>query len=462
MNESVDHCRWVNVRRVFADEVLLEYRYLPWKPPSKLPPADEVLRFVTGADPEDGIGQHPPLASVALPKLGGPEQSAYQVVFGRDSLLICALLQDRFPQLGRLTCLYLAAHQGVRDDSELGADKQRIGQIPHEMREQRDPRAIEFSRKFGFDWPYFGSFDATPLFASAVVRVAAAPTGSLDSGFLATRVRQADDEERSILECLVRAVRWVQERLAENEEGILEAGPASNHCWQVWADSPDAYCDADGLLAEGKVASIEVQAWAYDALVDTMALLDGLDERTAGQARNLGLNAADLDRQARQLREAVLTHFWVEDCQWAGPSPREFFVRGTDRSPSGELRPLGIRSSNAGHLLDSHILEGEQFRSPYVESLVRNMWEPEYGLRCPSGIRTLSKYERRFREGSYHNGSVWPWDNAKIARGFSRHGFEAHARELRARIRRVCEATKCYPEHVRGSDDLVPRMVVLG
>jgi glycogen debranching enzyme len=43
------------------------------------------------------------------------------------------------------------------------------------------------------------------------------------------------------------------------------------------------------------------------------------------------------------------------------------------------------------------------------------------------GIRTLAQGEARYNPMSYHNGSVWPHDNAVIAIGFSRYGFKREA-----------------------------------
>ena len=39
------------------------------------------------------------------------------------------------------------------------------------------------------------------------------------------------------------------------------------------------------------------------------------------------------------------------------------------------------------------------------------------------GIRTVASGEARFNPISYHNGSIWPHDNAMIALGFARYGF---------------------------------------
>jgi glycogen debranching enzyme len=40
------------------------------------------------------------------------------------------------------------------------------------------------------------------------------------------------------------------------------------------------------------------------------------------------------------------------------------------------------------------------------------------------GIRTVAREEHRYNPMSYHNGSVWPHDNALIAAGFARYGYK--------------------------------------
>jgi glycogen debranching enzyme len=49
------------------------------------------------------------------------------------------------------------------------------------------------------------------------------------------------------------------------------------------------------------------------------------------------------------------------------------------------------------------------------------------GSACFSGwgVRTVSRSAARYNPISYHNGSVWPHDNAVIALGFSRYGLKS-------------------------------------
>ena len=44
------------------------------------------------------------------------------------------------------------------------------------------------------------------------------------------------------------------------------------------------------------------------------------------------------------------------------------------------------------------------------------------------GIRTVARGEARYNPMSYHNGSIWPHDNALIALGFARYGLQALGR----------------------------------
>lgn len=49
---------------------------------------------------------------------------------------------------------------------------------------------------------------------------------------------------------------------------------------------------------------------------------------------------------------------------------------------------------------------------------------------CGWGVRTIAASEARYNPMSYHNGSVWPHDNALIAAGFVRYGFQAEAASI--------------------------------
>jgi glycogen debranching enzyme len=110
-----------------------------------------------------------------------------------------------------------------------------------------------------------------------------------------------------------------------------------------------------------------------------------------------------------------------------------------------------------GHLLASRILDGEELELPSIrEKLVAALFDPL--LLGRHGIRTLATNENRYRPHSYHNGSIWPWDNFAISRGLARHGYQAEARQLWQKIRHITDVTRRFPEFISGEDTPEPHL----
>ncbi len=79
-----------------------------------------------------------------------------------------------------------------------------------------------------------------------------------------------------------------------------------------------------------------------------------------------------------------------------------------------------MRSSNAGQLLFTGIVADDRavaIADQLMDAAFFTGW----------GIRTIASTEARYNPMSYHNGSVWPHDNALIGLGFARYGLRAHA-----------------------------------
>lgn len=427
--------QWDDSSRLLQGERLVSSETVPFSRTDPVPSLADLIDWLTNG------GTRMPLASFAFPTLNGFEkgEGLFQAEFGRDALVMSAFADAFMPNLTQSTVRRLAELQGVSDRSLGGrlADGEQVGRILHEMRPPNDPIALEYSRLYGWQWPYFGSVDATPLFVSAAVRAARS-----SPAFLIETVHQRNGVDSSIAHCVQASLLWLIERLDLHPMGLLESAPASNGCWQVWMDSIDAYHHSDGSLARGSVASVEVQAFVYDALVDAAELADeGL----------LDVDGQELRRRADVLRRTVLTQLFIED-----EEKGDYFGSGMERA--GETtRPLRVRSANMGMLLQSRLLEGEQ-QASYVQAVVDQLFD-ERGLWCESGIRTLAEDEKRFRPFSYHNGSVWPWQNLWIARGLHRHGRDALARMVEARMLEIADTLGCYPEFVQGSDALEPQPV---
>jgi glycogen debranching enzyme len=120
----------------------------------------------------------------------------------------------------------------------------------------------------------------------------------------------------------------------------------------------------------------------------------------AAVAREMGqINLAEsLNTQAAELRVRFSAAFWSDELST--------FALALD----GEKRQCRVRSSNAGHCLFSGIASDSQHRS-VSDSLMSPAFFSGWG------VRTLVTGEKRYNPMSYHNGSVWPHDNALIAYG---------------------------------------------
>jgi len=178
-------------------------------------------------------------------------------------------------------------------------------------------------------------------------------------------------------------------------DGFVEYQRASEQglANQGWKDSHDAIFHADGRLAEGSIALVEVQGYVYAA------------KRMAARcARRLGRDAAaeKLDAEATSLAERFEAAFWCPEI--------DSYALALD----GDKKPCQVRTSNAGQVLFTGIASADR-----AASVAKELLRPRFFSGW--GIRTVAMGEARFNPMSYHNGSVWPHDNALIALGLSRY-----------------------------------------
>ena len=165
---------------------------------------------------------------------------------------------------------------------------------------------------------------------------------------------------------------------------------------QGWKDSFDAIFHADGSGARGPIALCEVQGYVFAAkrAIAQVAIALGYAEL-----------AIRLAHEADALREKFEAAFWCEE------------IGTYALALDGEKKRCAVRASNAGHALFTGIAEPERARS-----VAATLMSPESFSGW--GIRTLAWGEPRHNPMSYHNGSVWPHDNAMIALGFARYGLK--------------------------------------
>ncbi len=303
----------------------------------------------------------------------------FSTPFGRDGLITALLTLTLDPALARGVLCYLAQEQATGFDPATEAEP---GKILHEMRggEMAALQEVPFRR-------YYGSVDATPLY---VMLAGAYLKRTGDVGAI-----------RSLWPNILAALGWLDRRMGGNGFLTYERSTAEGLANQGWKDSHDSISHADGTLARGAIALCEVQAYAYAAYRAGAAI-----------ARQLGEpSAAGLDASAERLRVAFEAAFW---CERLGT-----YALALD----GEQRQCEVRSSNAGQVLMTGIASRER-----AARVVSGMMDPAFFTGW--GIRTLAANEARFNPMSYHNGSVWPHDNALIALGMARMGFRAEAVRL--------------------------------
>lgn len=388
----------------------------------------------TSVDTSESPLSTPPEGAIATPE----HLRLYEVLFGRDSLRVAIDLISSYPALARTTVLELAKLQGIGYDT---GREEEPGRIVHEARSVDDPIASYLTDRLGWQWPYYGTVDATPEFIRTLT--AYVRRSEENNSFLTEPYTDRRGIERPVVHSLELATQWITNRMDRNSEGLLEFQSILENGIenQVWKDSWDAYHHKDGRLANHNkgIASIEVQVTTYDALLDAAFLQEDVLDNPK--------QANVLRAYAEKLRGAILNLLWTED-------EGGYFVLGTDRDENGNLQQLKIKTSNMGHTLNSRLLESDdpdivRRRNAVIDHILSDK------LLNVSGIRTLASDEVRFRPGAYHCGSVWLWDTHHIAKGLRRHHFDEEADELDRRLLSVINTTKIFPEYVRGDNGLM-------
>jgi glycogen debranching enzyme len=317
----------------------------------------------------------------------------YCALFGRDSAITAWQIMPFLPELARECIEVLGAYQG-QVVNEFRAEQP--GRILHELRLGELARTNQIPHS-----PYYGTIDATQLWLFV----------------LGQYVDWSGDLEfaRRMWPSVRAALTWMDESLDERGYLVYKRESDKGLENQGWKDSGDSVMYTDGVLAKPPISLCEVQGYTYAAWI-SMAKL----------GRTLGFDSLSdqLLLQAASLKARFQKDFWMEK--------ENFCAMALD----ADGRQAGVISSNPGHCLFTGILDDDKAQA-VADRLMSN--EVQSGW----GIRTLSRNCVAFNPMSYHNGSIWPHDNAIIAEGMRKIGRVGDAHKI---LRSLMETAQFQPD----------------
>jgi hypothetical protein len=328
---------------------------------------------------------------VSVPAAGIPW---YLAIMGRDALWTAYQALPFMPELAAGALAAVAVLQATDRDPGIDAEP---GKILHELRFGKASAIGDTPFR-----PYYGTVDATALF----LIVLAEHWHVTGNTILCDRLRAN----------ALAALNWLDTYADLDGDGLIEyqrGTPAGtvNHCWK---DSEDSIRFADGHIAkEGPIAVCEAQGYAYAARLRIAEVAEEVwgDAPLAGRLRE----------DARRLYDLFNDRFWID--RRGG-----YYALALDRDKA----PVDSVTSNMGHLLWSGIVPQER-----AGAVAARLAGPD--MFSGWGVRTMSSEDQGFSPVSYHNGSVWPHDNAITAAGLARYGFRDRAADIAVAVFEAAE-----------------------
>lgn len=310
----------------------------------------------------------------------------YMTLFGRDSLLTAFAALPVAPDLAQGVLHALGRLQGTKEDP---SSEEQPGKILHEVR-----TGSGSSLSLNNAYRYFGTIDASPLF---VIVLGEARKWGL-----------SDEDLQQLLPYADKALAWCEEYGDRDGDGFVEYLRSGDNGLlnQGWKDSSFAMANAKGEIASGSIALSEVQGYLYGAYMARAEIAEqsGDDQK-----------AAECHKKAQVLKERFNEKFWMPE--------RGFYAMALD----GNKNLIDSTSSNVAHCLWTGIIDED--KAPAVAAMLLSD-EMFSGW----GVRTMGSDMGAYDPLAYHNGAVWPHDNAIVAAGLMRYGFVEEAQRVVAAV----------------------------
>jgi glycogen debranching enzyme len=320
----------------------------------------------------------------------------FAVPFGRDSVFTSMMTLIWNPHIAHDVLRFLARLQGKEENPYT---YEQPGKILHEMHTGELARLKEIP--FGL---FYGSVDSTALFLMLAAEYVTW-TGDLEL-------------YRELKPNLDAAWKWIDDFGDIDGSGYIQykahtapkmasAALTVGLFNQGWKDSANAVSYSDGTLCEDHpVALAEVQGYLYRALQRWGTLYQAMPE-SEGTAEE----GAKLLARAGDLKERFNREFWMPE--------KGYYAMALD----GHHRQVDTITSNPGHCLWTGLIDEEHagaMATMLVSTSMSSSW----------GIRSMANMEKQYNPLSYHNGSVWPFENAIIGAGLKSYGYPKEAESV--------------------------------
>jgi glycogen debranching enzyme len=321
-----------------------------------------------------------------VPAAGLPR---FAVPFGRDSLITGLQTLMWNPHIARSVLRFLARRQG-QTDSDFNYEQP--GKIMHELHtgELARLKAVPFGQ-------FYGSVDSTVLFLV------------LGGEY----IRWTDDLGlyHELKENFERAWEWIDkygdidgsgyvQYKAHTPPRVSTAALTVGLFNQGWKDSSTAVMYSNGTMCtDHPVALAEVQGDLYRALRLWAHIYQAMPASLGLEARG-----RKLEKRAAQLKAQFNHEFWMPE--------KGYFAMALD----GHHRQVDSITSNPAECLWARLIDDDK-----VEPMCKTLMSES--MFTTWGIRTMANKEAAYNPFSYHDGSIWPFENSIIASGLKKYGL---------------------------------------